>query len=563
MKDMKKLIVSTTTPTSLVSHSSRITNYPPTTQKMSIVDLPPELFPNVALHLPLCEAPSTLLALASTNSTFHELCLPLLYSHVILKNETHALSVLKALTTSPEKTRFVRGLHITSELSNEVRLSSTELDVVRAVERLIRTGYLSDLHTLELHLQGGEWYKRLDEELGEIIWYEGFGEFEAPFWESLKGFCPNLRNLSLKPVEASEDVSLHQTGLFNIRNITHLTLSFRHGSLDEEEVSHLRQCVERLSGGLRSLYLDPNSYEEMCFDPFLDMNFPYLESFTVGHWILGDLTKAMRFWERHSTLRDVCIGAYPGDAWFSDCSSMDVSGFLPALRRLKASFINVRNLAPILHRLISLEVSSSLNAQVPYLLREILPSGLPNLKSLLIEQASNYGGRFSEHEAVYWYETPNGEFKEAEKPKRLKQGFLKPMVDGYLHSIARGAPNIEELALEGRDMDMKNHHRILGDLSNFKRLKKIFVQYLPRDLDEDTKDRFASLARDTAEACPLLETFGNINRSLDQDSNYLVARISRAGDNEVKEVRLGLGNGLVVGQENCAFPLTSGGLSAY
>jgi hypothetical protein len=84
---------------------------------------------------------------------------------------------------------------------------------------------------------------------------------------------------------------------------------------------------------------------------------------------------------------------------------------------------------------------------VPYLLRAVLPSGLPRLKSLEIEQEiAGWGNR--KLEGVLWYETLNGDFC-IEKKKKNIQNIPRNFMNGYLHSVVRGAPNLEELGLHG------------------------------------------------------------------------------------------------------------------
>jgi hypothetical protein len=84
---------------------------------------------------------------------------------------------------------------------------------------------------------------------------------------------------------------------------------------------------------------------------------------------------------------------------------------------------------------------------VPYLLRAVLPSGLPQLKSLEIEQQiAGWDNR--KLEGVLWYETLNGDFCIEKIKKNVPRNFM----NGYLHSIVRGAPNLEELGLHGMSL---------------------------------------------------------------------------------------------------------------
>ena len=110
------------------------------------------------------------------------------------------------------------------------------------------------------------------------------------------------------------------------------------------------------------------------------------------------------------------------------------------LTSLKAPFYDVRNLSPILSQLFSLMVYSTINAQLPYLLRAVLPDGLPHLKSLNIGQKPSNIGKNVNIEGALWYETEDGKFFEA-KVRKARRAVL----DGYIPSVARGAPNLEEI----------------------------------------------------------------------------------------------------------------------
>jgi hypothetical protein len=106
----------------------------------------------------------------------------------------------------------------------------------------------------------------------------------------------------------------------------------------------------------------------------------------------------------------------------------------------------VRSLIPILPRIIGLSIQQSLNAQVPYLLRLLIPAGLPNLASLEIDQEwSADRDTIHRYEGSTWYETPDGKFHDEKKFKNAARKFT----DDYIHSIAKGAPNIRELCLHG------------------------------------------------------------------------------------------------------------------
>lgn len=99
-----------------------------------------------------------------------------------------------------------------------------------------------------------------------------------------------------------------------------------------------------------------------------------------------------------------------------------------------------------MNQLVSLSIHRSINAQIPYLLRFILPKGLPNLRSLEIDQMPSSEKFIRDLEGAMWHETSDGEF-------RTEKGRLKAwkgMHEDYMPSIAKATPNIEELGLKGR-----------------------------------------------------------------------------------------------------------------
>jgi hypothetical protein len=77
----------------------------------------------------------------------------------------------------------------------------------------------------------------------------------------------------------------------------------------------------------------------------------------------------------------------------------------------------------------------------------VLPNGLPQLKSLEIEQVM-YGLDDFTLEGLLWYETLDGRFRK-EKRRRKEWDIL---ANGYMQSIVRGAPNLEELGLHGMQL---------------------------------------------------------------------------------------------------------------
>jgi hypothetical protein len=78
----------------------------------------------------------------------------------------------------------------------------------------------------------------------------------------------------------------------------------------------------------------------------------------------------------------------------------------------------------------------------------VLRHGLPQLKSLEIEQ--DVLGRYDPKlEGVLWYETSDGQFREEKSRRKGEWDFT---TNGYMQSIVRGAPNLEELGLHGNTL---------------------------------------------------------------------------------------------------------------
>ncbi|KAG2016501.1 hypothetical protein CC2G_009665 [Coprinopsis cinerea AmutBmut pab1-1] len=428
-------------------------------------------------------------------------------------------------------------------------------------------GALPFIHTLEFHFEGFSWWTDED---GEAFY--GFGEPKAPFWEGLKKNCPRLHTLTLTNIGDSDDNRwLEESGLFEIENIRNLTLRFSQSTLTETGNQKLLQTVSNLAPRLRTLNLAPNSDtdEWMKMENILDFTFPHLESLTLSAYVLEDTAKAMAFWERHPTLEYINLSYGDETPRFAE-GVHDVVNFLPNLRHLVAPFRDVRNLSPLLPQLISLTILDSINAQVPYLLRSVLqPSALqppnstgttpslPILQSLNIIQDGEPYGKISHLEGSHWYETAEGEFKEA--PEKKGQKFKKSVLNGYMHSIVRAAPNLVELGLQASGLDVSNYDKLIPDLAQLKNLQRFCYRdqhtHLS-DLDSDQKEEFKSKARLAAEACPRLTMVADIYA--DPPARYVTARILRKlDDGSVDDVELVTGDGMVIGQEDQAFPRSS------
>lgn len=139
----------------------------------------------------------------------------------------------------------------------------------------------------------------------------------------------------------------------------------------------------------------------------------------------------------------------------------------------QARFSNVRALATHLSQLEHLSIIRSYNWQTPYLLRSVLPEGLPKLKSLEIHQVSCAEPFVRSTEGAMWYEAEDGQFLHEKKIKNAQK-----FVDGpYLHSVAQGAPHLRELCLQGSSLYM---HRLVS--------LEIFIFLQPNSKSETEND---------------------------------------------------------------------------
>jgi hypothetical protein len=155
--------------------------------------LPPELFPIIASFVPLRSAPNTLRALALGSRRFYDICLPLLYSRLILRNEDDAICVIQRIMDEPHLGLAVTELYIMSELSVEAAIRKTPFDVVGGLQMLVAKGLIPHIIALGLYL------------LEDWIFGARFkivlrGRLRANFWFNLRTECPRLRTLILRNI---------------------------------------------------------------------------------------------------------------------------------------------------------------------------------------------------------------------------------------------------------------------------------------------------------------------------------------------------------------------------
>ncbi|KAF8188079.1 hypothetical protein BJ912DRAFT_409672 [Pholiota molesta] len=118
----------------------------------SSLTFPPELFPIIASFIPLRSAPRTLRSLALGNRRFYNICCPLLYSRLILRNEDDAIGVIQRIMDEPQLGLAVTELYIMSELSVEARKGKKPFNVVAGLQMLVTKGLIPRIIALGLYL---------------------------------------------------------------------------------------------------------------------------------------------------------------------------------------------------------------------------------------------------------------------------------------------------------------------------------------------------------------------------------------------------------------------------
>ncbi|KIM39326.1 hypothetical protein M413DRAFT_197303 [Hebeloma cylindrosporum] len=255
----------------------------------------------------------------------------------------------------------------------------------------------------------------------------------------------------------------------------------------------------------------------------------------------------MAFWERHPSIEYLNLASNllrQGDKhWFG--GSILPNKFLPRLLHLRVQLKDALVLTPILGQLLSLSIHRSINAQIPYLLRSVCPNGLPKLKSLGIGQTRHSTRKNKKTESSLWYETADGVFVCG------KVRWSTSVLDGFMHSVIRGAPNLEEIGFHGSCYLLAEFMSIASHLNSFTHLKHLYFQgYNAVPVSEAERD-FGAPARSLADAVPRLVTITNISPF---NELYTVARIKRGENAQVTSVEFGNGNGMKIGYEDQAFP---------
>ncbi|KDR76892.1 hypothetical protein GALMADRAFT_225062 [Galerina marginata CBS 339.88] len=496
------------------------------TSSTTLEDLPPELFEVFASHLPLHATPQALLSLALVNWRISTIVLPLINSCIVLRYKTDAAKMIQKILEDPTLGLAVRELHMMTDSSPGTSNGCKLSDIVGGLQDAIDRGLLAHLHTLGLEL------------LGE-------GKLRNGFFKNLRSKCPRLKGFLLDNVgDTWGDHWLDETGMEEIKDLTSLELIFPIECVEEEgKLDKVQKYLGTLTGTLHTLSLSKD-FDMIHASHLFTLEFPYLRSLRLCNFNVDDTTVAMNFWNRHPSLEfiECTIGS---QNFFDKTFTLN---FLPNLRHLKAEFCDVLTLAPMLHRLVSLEIYCIYNAQLPYLLQSVLPGGLPDLKSLYFDQlpSSEANTDLTVNAEGLWYETEEWKSGKFETQKKMEDMSI---FDGYMPSIVRGAPNLEELAIHGllnKFSSLSSFEFIGSSLRALSRLQRV---YLSAPAVED--DIFLSGSHILAEKCKNLELVTNTTASI---WPYRNARISRSSTGDVENITMGRGFGTQIGKENQPFP---------
>ncbi|KAF8188100.1 hypothetical protein BJ912DRAFT_904177 [Pholiota molesta] len=516
-----------------------------------LTTLPSELFPVIAAFVPLRAAPPTLRALALANRQCYNLCRSLLYSRLILRSEDDAIGVIQRIIAEPQIGFAVTELYIMSELSIEARTGKKAFDVVAGLQMLVTKGLLPRMIALGLYLLKGWAY---DEDSKKV----SCGHLLADFWINLRNNCPRLRTLILRNVGHSfHDPWLTGTTetliylAFQNQNLVALRLEWNREGPEGEDSLKILNNLPRLGSSLHTLSLKSDLQEATIL---LSLDFPHLKLLRLADFVsLNDTAKVQWFFERHPQLESLSLEQC-SQTWFSD--NIEV-GFLPNLKHLKARFEDIRLLIPILPQLVSLGFTQSYNGQVPYLLRAVLRDGLPQLKSLEIEQHT-YGLDDLQLEGLLWYETLDGEFR----TRRWRHQEWDFLTYEYMHSIVRGAPNLEELGLHGMHMTSAQLRTMKPDLAQLAKMERFYYHGFTTDprygraphprFHKELLADFLASAEALARACTRLASVTSINANT---LPYVSAAIERNAVGDVTSVRPVDGVGMLISaDENDPFP---------
>jgi hypothetical protein len=304
--------------------------------ELTLTILPPELFPVIAAFVPLRSAPHTLRALALANHHCYNICRPILYSRLVLRNEQDATGVIRRIINDPQLGLYVTELYIMSALSVKARKGKKPLNVVTGLRFLVAKGLIPRITALGLYLLKDWIY---DEHFKPIL----CGRLLAGFWINLRNKCPRLRTLLLRNVGHSfmapwlkgpvideisnlpasnciaADTEYIIYPAFQDLSVLCLEWSPSEGPEDDDALKILNN-LPRLASSLHTLSLTTD------FQPatvLLSLDFPHLKFLRLHDFkSLDDTEKVQGFFQRHPQLENLSLESCI-HTWFSKNMGLD------------------------------------------------------------------------------------------------------------------------------------------------------------------------------------------------------------------------------------------------
>ncbi|KAG2016545.1 hypothetical protein CC2G_009702 [Coprinopsis cinerea AmutBmut pab1-1] len=313
----------------------------------------------------------------------------------------------------------------------------------------------------------------------------------------------------------------------------------------------LVRTVSSLASQLRTLELslEPSDAQAdtLPMDGYLEIQFPCLERVMFAGFVLSNTEKATEFWKAHPTLERVHVRHY-GWKWENVATQHRFSkeagaieGLLPNLKYLEAQPFDLLNIPTIVRRLERLTVQSP---RVPTILSQILTLDFPCLRSLSIIQSQflvvDAENQTLEAAAALGFENRNP----------LERTFVYDLVKTLVYL----APNLEELAIRVHSLIAINCDIIAPDLAHLKNLERFFFYDAKWKLESnDYQEGFLeSQVRKMADVCRSLTQVGSL--CAPAYGGFPTAYISRNEDGSVSTIRMGRSRGLIIGDEDRAFP---------
>ncbi|KAG2011634.1 hypothetical protein CC2G_011727 [Coprinopsis cinerea AmutBmut pab1-1] len=414
-------------------------------QRAYLQDLPAEIFEAITNQLPVYATPSTVLSLSLVNQEVFGRVFPLVYTHVIVNGVDSAVNVLGHLKKRPELAEKTRSIHI------EAYIDYGEPDhvIFEVLGDLVTSGALSNLRTLELSIH--------DEDKPDSV--EDYCT-DTKLWDHIHKHCPHLSAIVLKGsanLYLSDGNPMQSIDLRISQKLCRIVYECE----NEAFLNHIARgrddilkSVDAASMHLRHLDL-VSVLCELTLPRFFDITLPNLESLNIRDSPGPDAKLAhtvMAFWRKHRNLSQLTAwsGGTQKGQWFFETDPP--SGVIfPRLNYLECNFHDALLLSDVLPQLQALHIHESYNSQVPYLLRAKTSSGiLPNLKSLGIAQTPMPYKQAVLLKGAVWRESEDGQFHENDGKVKISS-----WQQDYLRSVARAAPNLEELAFLSGDVPLQ------------------------------------------------------------------------------------------------------------